>query len=67
MPPVMRAGREDAGAARRDCDAMPNPNKGLPAGTPAPDFALPAPDGSTVRLGDYRGGWVVLYFDRGTF
>jgi peroxiredoxin len=51
----------------RDCDAMPNPKKGLPAGTPAPDFALPAAGGSTVRLGDYRGGWVVLYFDRGTF
>lgn len=45
---------------------MPNPNKGLRAGTPAPDFALPASDGSMVRLSDYRGGWVVLYFDRGT-
>lgn len=29
---------------------------------PAPDFALPADDGSTVRLSDLRGQKVVLYF-----
>jgi peroxiredoxin Q/BCP len=28
----------------------------------APDFNLPADDGSTVRLSDLRGGKVVLYF-----
>jgi peroxiredoxin Q/BCP len=28
----------------------------------APDFALPADDGSTVRLSDLRGSRVVLYF-----
>lgn len=31
-------------------------------GTPAPDFELPADDGSTVRLSDLRGQRVVLYF-----
>jgi peroxiredoxin len=34
---------------------------------PAPDFALPDTDGSIVRLSDRRGGWVVLYFFRGTW
>lgn len=31
-------------------------------GEPAPDFSLPADDGSRVRLSDYRGRRVVLYF-----
>jgi thioredoxin-dependent peroxiredoxin len=31
-------------------------------GTAAPDFALAADDGQTVRLSDYRGQRVVLYF-----
>ena len=31
-------------------------------GTPAPDFALPADDGTLVRLSDLRGQRVVLYF-----
>ena len=30
-------------------------------GSQAPDFTLPSQDG-TVRLSDYRGEWVVLYF-----
>ncbi|MGQ9489930.1 MAG: thioredoxin-dependent thiol peroxidase [Anaerolineae bacterium] len=39
----------------------------LPANVPAvgslaPDFALPADDGTTVRLSDLRGQRVVLYF-----
>jgi thioredoxin-dependent peroxiredoxin len=32
------------------------------AGKDAPDFTLPAADGSQVSLRDYRGKWVVLYF-----
>ena len=31
-------------------------------GSDAPPFALPAQDGGTVSLSDYRGKWVVLYF-----
>ncbi|MGW8266017.1 MAG: thioredoxin-dependent thiol peroxidase [Longimicrobiales bacterium] len=31
-------------------------------GDPAPDFALPADDGSVVRLGDLKGSRVILYF-----
>jgi peroxiredoxin Q/BCP len=34
----------------------------LDVGSSAPDFALPADDGSTVRLSDFRGRVVVLYF-----
>ena len=30
-------------------------------GRQAPDFTLPSQDGA-VRLSDYRGKWVVLYF-----
>lgn len=32
------------------------------AGDPAPDFTLPADDGSEVTLSDFRGRRVVLYF-----
>lgn len=31
-------------------------------GAPAPDFTLNAQDGKPVRLQDFRGHWVVLYF-----
>jgi thioredoxin-dependent peroxiredoxin len=31
-------------------------------GNLAPDFSLPADDGRTVRLSDFRGRWVVLFF-----
>src|SRR5215469_6205533 len=31
-------------------------------GAPAPDFTLNAQDGKPVRLQDFRGQWVVLYF-----
>ena len=34
----------------------------LAAGTPAPDFAAVAPDGTTVHLSDYKGKPVVLDF-----
>jgi thioredoxin-dependent peroxiredoxin len=32
------------------------------AGSKAPDFSLPAQDGTQVSLRAYRGRWVVLYF-----
>ncbi len=36
---------------------------GPPAvGTAAPQFALKSQDGSEVKLSDFRGKWVVLYF-----
>lgn len=45
------------GLARASCSAaVPGP------GSPAPDFALPAQDGTRVSLRELRGGWVVLYF-----
>jgi thioredoxin-dependent peroxiredoxin len=31
-------------------------------GDPAPDFSLPADNGETVRLSDFRGRRVILYF-----
>ncbi|MBE7421869.1 MAG: peroxiredoxin [Zoogloeaceae bacterium] len=31
-------------------------------GDPAPDFSCPATDGSTIRLSDFRGKKLVLYF-----
>jgi peroxiredoxin Q/BCP len=34
----------------------------LSAGDPAPDFELPADDGSTVRLADLLGKRIVVYF-----
>jgi thioredoxin-dependent peroxiredoxin len=38
------------------------PNNVPAVGSIAPDFALPADDGRTARLSDYRGQRVVLYF-----
>lgn len=36
---------------------------GVPAvGSPAPEFTLPDQAGRTLRLADFRGRWVVLYF-----
>ncbi|HEY9623432.1 MAG TPA: thioredoxin-dependent thiol peroxidase [Crinalium sp.] len=34
----------------------------LKPGDPAPDFSLPDGNGNTVKLADFRGKWVVLYF-----
>lgn len=36
------------------------PGQAAAVGQPAPDFSLPAADGSTVKLSDYRGKRVVL-------
>jgi peroxiredoxin Q/BCP len=32
------------------------------AGSAAPDFSLSSQEGASVRLQDFRGSWVVLYF-----
>jgi peroxiredoxin Q/BCP len=37
-----------------------NDDPGL--GTPAPDFEAPSTIGKTVRLAEFKGSWVVLYF-----
>ncbi len=43
--------------------AKKNIPENVPAvGTVAPEFAVPADDGQTVHLSDYRGQRVVLYF-----
>jgi thioredoxin-dependent peroxiredoxin len=34
----------------------------LNVGDPVPEIALPATDGKTVKLSDFKGSWVVLYF-----
>jgi len=34
----------------------------LKAGDPAPDFALPDQHGNTIRLSDFRGRKVIVYF-----
>jgi thioredoxin-dependent peroxiredoxin len=36
--------------------------KSVSEGEKAPDFSLPAQDGSSITLQQYRGKWVVLYF-----
>ena len=34
----------------------------LDVGSPAPDIAVPSTSGSDVKLSDFKGKWVVLYF-----
>src|SRR3982074_3664962 len=34
----------------------------LSAGNPFPNFALPNQDGKTVKLSDFAGQWLVIYF-----
>jgi peroxiredoxin Q/BCP len=31
-------------------------------GTPAPEFEAESTNGKTVKLSDFKGSWVVLYF-----
>lgn len=39
----------------------------IDVGDPAPTFELRGTDGHTYRLGDFRGGWLVLAFYPGDF
>ena len=34
----------------------------LPAGNPFPNFALPNQDGKIIKLSDFAGHWLVVYF-----
>ena len=34
----------------------------IDVGQPAPDIALPSTSGKTVKLSDFKGSWLVLYF-----
>ncbi len=34
----------------------------LSAGNPFPDFSLPNQDGKTIKLSDFAGHWLVVYF-----
>jgi thioredoxin-dependent peroxiredoxin len=34
----------------------------LEAGNPFPNFSLPNQDGKTVKLSDFAGNWLVIYF-----
>lgn len=49
---------EKKSATVPDVEPQPAPE----VGTPAPDFSLPADDGTEVRLEDLRGQKVILYF-----
>jgi peroxiredoxin Q/BCP len=43
---------------RASCTGEKSPT----SGTPAPEFTLNSQDGNPLRLQDFRGKWVVLYF-----
>jgi cytochrome oxidase Cu insertion factor (SCO1/SenC/PrrC family) len=49
-----------AGEGAGDGDGGP-----IEVGEAAPDFSLPAADGSEVSLADHRGSAVLLYFSMG--
>lgn len=63
-PQKAREGAEKAPAQSPPASASANPLADAAAtaavGQPAPDFSLPAADGSTVKLSDYRGKRVVI-------
>ena len=49
-------------AARKKPAAKAKSAAGLKAGTPAPDFALKDQTGRTIKLSDYRGRKLLIYF-----
>jgi peroxiredoxin Q/BCP len=56
---VVAAGCSNARAAEMELAAA---DRSTLRGQAAPDFALPDQDRRTVRLADFRGQWVVVYF-----
>ncbi len=59
----MKLSQNLAAAALILCAAAAAGAQEMPAaGEPAPAFTLNSQDGAPVRLSDYRGKWVVLYF-----
>ena len=63
---LIKAGMAVTGGQTPAITAVPSPEEAavtlLQAGQPAPDFRLPANDGSVISLSDFRGRKVVLYF-----
>ena len=51
-----------AGAKADKSDKASDKKSALTVGKPAPSFALKKQDDEIVKLGDYEGKWVVLYF-----
>jgi len=47
---------------KKPAAAHPPVDRVLKVGDPAPVFSLPAQDGKTIGLNDFRGKWLVLYF-----
>jgi len=65
-PMSRTAGNSMAGHHGNAPRAAAQPQQGLKVGEPAPDFTLTSIDGETVRLSDYRGKNVVLFFNEGS-
>ena len=55
----MPAGKTKAQGTK---DAKDKSSRKLEPGSTAPAFSLPDQDDETVKLADYKGQWVVLYF-----
>jgi peroxiredoxin Q/BCP len=59
LPPPAPAPRKRGRGSASDADY---PGESLTVGMEAPDFTLPGPEGRPVRLSEFRGKMVVLYF-----
>jgi peroxiredoxin len=61
-PPAVHGNGHHGPRGNRDLADSKLNRTGLPAGTPAPDFTLPALDGGTLSLEQFRGRPVLLVF-----